>query len=75
MFTLTPGSWYFLFTCENCKSKQVLFSDLSKGKSKITATYVVPCPNCRHPGAYDSEKIERYQHPLDGTERPEACTR
>src|SRR5438128_1175567 len=48
MFTFTPGSWYFLFTCESCNSKQVLFSDLSEGKSKITAVYSVNCPNCRH---------------------------
>jgi len=62
----TPGAWYLLFTCETCKSKQVLFPDLSKGKSQITATYRVACPNCRHAGSYDSEKIERYQHPLEG---------
>ena len=67
MSTFTPGSWYFLFTCENCKSKEVLFSDLSKGESKIAAAvYNVACPNCRHSGAYDSEQIERYQHPLGG---------
>ena len=40
MFTLTPGSWYFLFTCESCKSKQVLFSDLSQGKS-VKAEHVL----------------------------------
>ncbi len=66
MSTLTPGSWYLLFTCESCKSKQVLFPDLSKGKSQLVATYNVACPNCLHAGSYDSEKIERYHHPLDG---------
>jgi len=66
MRTLTTGQWYLMFVCENCKVRQVLFPDLSHGKSKINATYHVACVSCGHQGAYDSEAIERYQHQADG---------
>jgi hypothetical protein len=29
---------------------------------------VVECANCLHKGAYDADRIERYQHPLDQEE-------
>ena len=64
MRTLTPGDWYLLYFCESCKSRQVLFPDLSNGTSKIKATYNVACPNCGHKDSYDTELIERYQHTL-----------
>ena len=67
-FRFTPGAWYFLFMCESCKTKQMLFPDLSNGKSKINATYSVGCPGCGHEGRYDAEKLERYQHPLSRAE-------
>jgi hypothetical protein len=35
---------------------------LSKGESKIKATYKWSCPTCGHESAYDSDDIERYQH-------------
>jgi DNA-directed RNA polymerase subunit M/transcription elongation factor TFIIS len=65
MRTLTPGQWYLRFTCEQCQTKQVLFPDLSRGKAKIKATYVVECSSCSHKGSYDGDHIERYQHPSE----------
>ena len=62
MYKLRPGVWYLLYFCQGCKTKQILFPDLSEGKSKIIATYAVACPHCGHRGSYDSENIERYQH-------------
>ena len=43
MRTLTPGQWYLRFTCEHCNEKEILFADLSRGESKIKATYIVEC--------------------------------
>ena len=63
MRTLIPGEWYILFVCKSCKAKQVLFPDLSKGKAKINATYTVRCPQCDHEDSYESEELERYEHP------------
>ena len=63
MGALTPGQWYLLFTCPNCKVKQVLFPDLSEGKATLDAVYHVPCRECGTEGAYDGKIIERYQHP------------
>jgi DNA-directed RNA polymerase subunit RPC12/RpoP len=62
MRTLIPGEWYLTFVCNGCKSKQVLFPDLSNGTSNIRATYSVACHTCGHKDAYESEAIERYQH-------------
>jgi hypothetical protein len=59
---LTPGEWYLIITCEGCSAKHPLFRDLSRGESKIKATYKWKCPTCRHESAYDSDGIERYQH-------------
>lgn len=67
MYSFRPGAWYLLYTCENCKSKEILFPDLSNGTSVLVATYTVVCSKCEHQGTYDGEKIERYQHPA-GTE-------
>ena len=63
MRTLTPGQWYLCFTCEHCHQKEILFADLSRGESKIKATYIVECSSCSHTGSYDGDDIERYQHP------------
>jgi hypothetical protein len=65
MHGLTPGQWYLRFTCEQCETKQILFADLSRGEARIRATYMVECANCLHKGAYDADRIERYQQPLD----------
>ena len=62
MYALTPSQWYFRYSCEGCKSQQVLFGDLSNGTSEIKATYGVACSDCGHEGSYESEQIERYQH-------------
>ena len=62
MRTLRPGAWYLVYTCEACHNKQILFPDLTDGKTKLLVTYGVICPECGHHGKYDGEKIERYQH-------------
>ena len=61
MHNLIPGRWYLTFVCEHCKTRQVLFPDLSDGTSQINAIYYVDCANCNHNGAYDSEIIERFE--------------
>jgi len=63
MRTLTPGEWYLLYKCERCEKRQILFPDLSRGQARIRATYLVTCPECQHEAPYDSDSIERYQHP------------
>jgi hypothetical protein len=63
MRTLTPGGWYLLFFCRGCKTKQVLFPDLTQGKSTLMATYIIACQKCHHKASYDGEQIERYRHP------------
>lgn len=64
MRTLTPGAWYLIFLCRDCNTRQVLFRDLTEGKSKLTATFTVACPGCHHKATYQGEEIERYHHPL-----------
>ncbi|MDX6383517.1 MAG: hypothetical protein QOK48_1090 [Blastocatellia bacterium] len=64
MHTLTPGAWYLMFTCSGCSDRQVLFRDLSDGKSRLMATYTVTCQNCGRKATYDSASIERYQSPM-----------
>ena len=63
MHTLHPGEWYLRYVCVKCKSKQVLFPDMSKGKAPINATYRVTCTECGNQAAYDGDVIERYHHP------------
>ena len=70
MSIFTPGEWYIFVTCDNCKTKQSLFQDLTRGQSRYKGTYVWTCPECSHKGNYDSEKLEHYQFP-SGTHPPE----
>ena len=63
LFSLTPGEWYLVITCERCQASQPLFADLSRGKSVFTCTYVWRCIECSHEGRYESEMVERYHHP------------
>ena len=63
MSTFTPGDWYLMFVCNSCETRQVLFHDMSNGKSKLMATYIVACLACGHKDNYKGERIERYQHP------------
>ena len=63
MYDPIPGRWYLVYLCKGCHQKQILFPDLTDGKSKLNASYVVRCPRCHHEDSYDSEHIERYQHP------------
>lgn len=70
MRTLVPGEWYILFTCSECKTRQILFPDLSGGRATLRATYKVECAKCGHLDKYESETLERYQHPPNSDPRP-----
>jgi hypothetical protein len=70
MRTLVPGEWYILFTCSECKTRQILFPDLSEGRANLRATYKVECVKCNFMGKYDSETLERYQHPPNSDPKP-----
>jgi len=48
------GTWYIVVTCEKCVSTVFLFPDLTEGKSKLDANYIVTCPRCNHKGAYNA---------------------
>ena len=63
MHTLTPGEWYLRYICVKCKSKQILFPDMSRGETPIHATYQVTCTECSNRTNYDEDAIERYHHP------------
>jgi DNA-directed RNA polymerase subunit M/transcription elongation factor TFIIS len=71
-FDLKPGKWYILITCKQCKTRHVLFPDLSEGRATINATYRWTCPSCSYQADYDSEDLERHHHksePEPGLER------
>ena len=70
MRTLVPGEWYILFTCSECKTRQILFPDLSEGRAQLRATYKVECVKCNYVGKYESETLERYQHPPNAEPQP-----
>ena len=70
MRTLVPGEWYILFTCSECKTRQILFPDLSEGRAQLRAVYKVECVKCDYMGRYDSEILERYQHPPTSDPQP-----
>jgi hypothetical protein len=63
MRTLTLGAWYLLFLCKGCQTRQILFRDLTQGKSNFTAAYVVVCENCGHKAVYEGDQLEHYHHP------------
>ena len=69
MRTLVPGEWYILFKCSECMTRQILFPDLSEGRAQLRAVYKVECVKCKYTGSYDSDILERYQHP--STSHPE----
>lgn len=66
-----PGKWYLVVTCVHCQVRQPLLRDLSEGKSQIKATYQWTCPHCGHTDQYESDKLERYQHPVSKGATPE----
>lgn len=70
MRTLVPGEWYILFTCSDCQTRQILFPDLSEGRAQLRAIYKVQCVKCDYKGGYDSEILERYQHPPNSDPQP-----
>ena len=70
MRTLVPGEWYILFTCSDCHTRQILFPDLSEGRAKLRAIYKVQCVKCNYVGKYDSDTLERYQHPPNANPKP-----
>lgn len=47
-----PGTWYVIVTCDQCTSTVFLFADLTRGRSKLDARYIVTCPHCAHKGGY-----------------------
>ena len=59
---LQYGEWYLVVNCKKCHVRQVLFHDLSKGRSLIMATYTYQCADCHETADYDGHEIERYQH-------------
>ena len=64
VYKLMAGEWYVLFTCENCKTRQMLFPDLTAGKADLSlCSYGLDCRYCAHHAYYDNRRIERYQHP------------
>jgi hypothetical protein len=52
MFTPESETWYIVVICEGCKSTVFLFADLTQGKARLDANYIVTCPRCAHKGAY-----------------------
>ena len=70
MRMLVPGEWYILFTCSECETRQILFPDLSEGRANLRATYKVECAKCHYLGSYESEALERYQHPSHAGPKP-----
>src|SRR5574341_75419 len=73
MRTLVPGEWYILFTCAECKTRQIMFPDLSRGQAVLRATYKVGCVKCGYVGKYESEDLERYEHPPTADPKPIYC--
>jgi hypothetical protein len=58
-----PHEWYLVVACKKCGTRGPMLRDFSHGQSEITAVYTWRCPICDHIDQYDSEDIERYQHP------------
>jgi predicted RNA-binding Zn-ribbon protein involved in translation (DUF1610 family) len=71
--TLVPGEWYILFRCSECKTRQIMFPDLSRGRAMLRATYKVQCAKCGYVGKYESEELERYEHPPTADPMPIYC--
>jgi hypothetical protein len=68
MHTVRAGEWYLLFTCQQCKKRQVLFPDLSGGSTKLRRAYSARCAECGHTTSYEKEDLETYLHPLDDSQ-------
>jgi hypothetical protein len=73
-FDFIPGHWYVRLVYKSCKTKHVLFPDVTDGKVKLNAFYYWTCPTCRHYDQYDSDDLERYRHPVSHAE-PERAKR
>ena len=56
-----PGEWYFVVTCPNCKTRQALFKDPSKGKARVRQTYTHRCDTCGVLVSHEPEDIERWE--------------
>ena len=56
---LRPGQWYLTATCDICRCKIVLFSDLNNGRVEIKAVYGVTCPRCHNEA---NLPIQHYRH-------------
>lgn len=50
-----------------------MFPDLSRGRAMLRATYKVQCLKCGCVGKYESEELERYEHPPNADPKPIYC--
>ncbi len=48
-----PGDWYIATTCNDCKSKILLFHDLNNGKSHLKGSFALVCPLCECKGSFN----------------------
>jgi RNase P subunit RPR2 len=53
------GQWYVVVTCESCGSTVYLFRDLTQGKGRLDANYIVTCPRC-HQKASCTARHEKF---------------
>jgi len=65
-----PFEWYFVVTCPDCKTRQAIFHDPSKGRGRIRLTYSHHCDKCESDGFYEAEDVERYQHVVERRKKP-----
>jgi len=68
-FPYEAGEWYVVITCRDCKSRQPIIHDLTRGQANINAIYTWTCPRCRHKDVYEGEDVELYQHPENALAR------
>jgi hypothetical protein len=57
--SLKPGEWYLAVTCAYCCELIPMVRDLNHGQSKLSGSYIVTCPKCKQPGAFEAR---HYQH-------------
>jgi hypothetical protein len=51
------GLWYVVVTCQSCLSTIFLFRDLTEGKGRLDANYIVTCPRCSHRDSYTARHL------------------
>ena len=60
-----PGTWYVVFTCGSCGTRQPLYPDESEGKAEIEST-IARCSFCGRSRFYRAAQLERYKHSSSG---------